>query len=136
MQSEIYVAYLLASEQDTVRWICLLFFRKFIMIFCCLDLAAFHLILHFHLCKIAWSADVAKIFRQIILHPADTDYQRFLWHLEDNAFLKVARMKRLTFGNTSSPFFATAVMKNVANNLSTFIPRQLLSCCLTLWTIA
>ncbi len=69
----------------------------------------------FRVHSIALTADVSKMFREICLHPDECDYHRFL--LRDTAGeLRDLRMKRLTFGVSSSPFLATQVLRQLAEN--------------------
>ena len=57
---------------------------------------------------VGMSADVSKMFREVVLAPPERDFHRFLLQKPHSSSLTVFRMKRLTFGVTSSPFLATA----------------------------
>ncbi len=61
----------------------------------------------------AVSADISKMFREILLSPEERDWHRFLYRAPDNT-IKDARMKKLTFGVKSSPFLATQVLRRHA----------------------
>ena len=52
------------------------------------------------------------MFREVGLHECERDFHRYLTKGEDNQ-LEEWRMKRLTFGVTSSPFLATQVLHQV-----------------------
>ncbi len=67
----------------------------------------------FRLPQIAVTADISKMFREIVLHPDERDYHRFLFRT-DNGHLVSARMRRLTFGVTSSPYLATQTLHKLA----------------------
>lgn len=54
--------------------------------------------------KVAFSADISRMFREIGLNPSDRDY---------NGEIKTMRHTRLVFGVTSSPFLANQVVRQV-----------------------
>ena len=60
--------------------------------------------------RVGLSADISKMFREVVLHPSERDYHRFLVQDKDTSQVKVCRMLHLTFGVTSSPFLATSVI--------------------------
>lgn len=61
------------------------------------------------------TADISKMFREIALHPEECDYHRFL--VRDNSNnITDWRMTRLAFGATSSPFLATQVLRQLAQD--------------------
>ena len=66
--------------------------------------------------NIGLSADVSKMFREVVLDPAERDYHRFLMSDPNSQEVKTYRMKRLTFGVTSSPFLASKVLQQVAED--------------------
>ncbi|GFR71744.1 Gypsy retrotransposon integrase-like protein 1 [Elysia marginata] len=67
------------------------------------------ILLRFRQWKYALTADITKAFLQINLHPEDRDVHRFLWNLNGNT--RVMRFKRVTFGNTCSPFLLNATLR-------------------------
>ena len=65
------------------------------------------------------SADISKMFREVLLHEGDRDLHRFLIRTSDGQ-INDFRMKRLTFGVRPSPFLATQVIRDIAEkHLST-----------------
>ncbi len=64
--------------------------------------------------KVATSADISKMFREVVLHPDERDYHRFLLRDEEGNVLD-CRMRRLTFGVRASPFIATQVLLKLAD---------------------
>ena len=63
------------------------------------------------------SADVSRMFREVLLDQTERSFHHFL--VEDADAPKcpiVCRMKCLTFGVTSSPFLATAVLRKAADD--------------------
>lgn len=81
------------------------------------------LLIKFRTHPIAFTADIAKMFRMIKLKKEDTDFHRFLLrrNLEDS--LTECRMLRLTFGIRCSPFVATAVLQHHARLHATQFPQ-------------
>ncbi len=71
----------------------------------------------FRLWDIAYSADISKMFREILLHPAERDYHRYLVR-NSVGEIEDWRMKRLTFGVSSSPFLATAALRRITQDHS------------------
>ena len=65
------------------------------------------LLLKFRTYNIAVSADIAKMFWEISVHPEARDLLRFLVR-NDKGQVEDWRMTHVTFGVTSSPFLATA----------------------------
>ncbi len=70
---------------------------------------------------IAMSSDISKMFREIMLHPGERDWHRFLMRGESGQVLD-CRMKRVTFGVKCSPFLATQVLRTLADLHSTSHP--------------
>ncbi len=68
------------------------------------------------------SADITKMFREILLNPNERDWHRFLVR-NDSGHIEDCRMLRLTFGVKSSPFLATQVLRTLAEAHSTSHPR-------------
>lgn len=73
-----------------------------------------HLIMHWRLNRICLSADIVKMYRQIIVHDDDTDYQRLLWRNDPTAKIEDFKHLRLTFGTACAPFLAVRVLHQVA----------------------
>ncbi len=69
----------------------------------------------FRLWDIAYSADISKMFREILLHPDERDFHRYLVR-NSVGEIEDWRMKRLTFGVSSSPFLATASLRRIAQD--------------------
>ncbi|XP_070516626.1 uncharacterized protein [Cardiocondyla obscurior] len=60
------------------------------------------------------SADVEKMYRQILVNERDRRFQRILWR-EDNE-IKTYQLNTLTFGISSSPFFAIRTIKQLTDD--------------------
>ena len=75
-------------------------------------LDVFDHLLRFRKGKFAVTADLSKAFLQVLIHPDDQKYLKFLWKNSDNE-LKIYQMKVLPFGLVSSPAILTAVTKKL-----------------------
>ncbi|KMQ87299.1 hypothetical protein RF55_13453 [Lasius niger] len=66
--------------------------------------------------RLVFIADIAKMYRQILVHPSDTDYQRILWH--PNAKLPIShyRLFTVTYGIASAPYLAMRVLKQLCSD--------------------
>ncbi|UYV74955.1 hypothetical protein LAZ67_12001892 [Cordylochernes scorpioides] len=65
---------------------------------------------------IAISADITKVYRQILVHPEDTPYQRIIWTDESGQGLKEYELKTLTYRTSCAPFMAIRVLKQLAHD--------------------
>ena len=75
----------------------------------------------FRVHRIAINGDISKMFRGVVLHPAERDYHRFLLRSEQGE-LEDWRMCRLTFGVKSSPYIATQVLQQAASEYAQKYP--------------
>ena len=66
----------------------------------------FKIILRFRTHKIAFIADVEKIFRQILIHPKQRDLQRIVWKESMHDEIRIYRLNTI-YGTVSALFLAT-----------------------------
>ncbi len=71
-------------------------------------------IVRFRRHKVGLSADISKMFREILLNPPEHDFHRFLMREADNSIVD-CQMERLTFGVNCSPYLATQVLHTLAH---------------------
>ncbi|XP_018308046.1 uncharacterized protein [Mycetomoellerius zeteki] len=78
------------------------------------DLSA--ILLRWRQWRYVYMADIAKMFRQISVHPSDTDFQRILWRPSREAALEAAHFRLLivTYGFTPAPYLAMRVLKQLS----------------------
>ncbi|XP_011881006.1 PREDICTED: uncharacterized protein LOC105569270, partial [Vollenhovia emeryi] len=60
-----------------------------------------------------YSADIAKMYRQIWIDPRDRDYQRILWLNPENSDVQDYRLNTVTYGTVSAPFLALRVLNQL-----------------------
>ncbi len=80
------------------------------------------ILIRFRTHTIGFSADISKMFREVLLHEDDRDLHRFLIRGTDGQ-IQDHRMKRLTFGVKPSPFLATKVIQHLAESHSATHPQ-------------
>ncbi len=79
-------------------------------------------IIKFRTYSVGLSADIGKMFREILLHPDHQDYHRFLVRLP-SGIISDCRMSRVTFGVASSPFLATQSIRYLAEKYKSTHPN-------------
>jgi hypothetical protein len=60
------------------------------------------------------TADIEKMYRQILIDSVDTDYQRILWRDHPNEELKTYRLTTFTYGTKPASFIATRCLFELA----------------------
>ena len=73
------------------------------------------ILVKFRVPAIGMSADISKMFREVVLHPNERDFHCYVLQTKDGQY-QGWRMRRLTFGVTSSPFLATQVLRKIADD--------------------
>ena len=68
------------------------------------------------------TADICKMFRQILIDPRDVDYQRIVCRLEPNGEMKHFQLMTVTYGTTSAPYLANRVLKQLAEHEGAHLP--------------
>ncbi|XP_011858514.1 PREDICTED: uncharacterized protein LOC105556056 [Vollenhovia emeryi] len=67
------------------------------------------------------TADIEKMYRQVLLHEDDRRYQRFLWRVGNE--VKTFQLNTLTFGVAPSSFLAIRVLHKLAEDERCVYPR-------------
>ncbi|XP_076661021.1 uncharacterized protein LOC143364713 [Halictus rubicundus] len=73
--------------------------------------------------KIAFLADVEKMYRQIQIHPDDRDFQRILWRDNPEDKILVYHLTTVTYGLTCAPFLAIRTLLQLADDEEDQFPR-------------
>ncbi|XP_049287301.1 uncharacterized protein LOC125765857 [Anopheles funestus] len=81
------------------------------------------ILLRFRGFRYVFTLDIPKMFRQVIVHPEDTRYQRIFWRYNRNDPLTVRELLTVTYGLGPSPFQATMALKQAANDHQDEFPR-------------
>ena len=71
-------------------------------------------ILKFRSRRIATTADISKMYRELELSPGDRDLHRFIWRPAPEEPIQDYRMTRVTFGVSASPYLAIRTLHQTA----------------------
>ena len=89
----------------------------------------YSIVLRFRTHQVCFTADIKKMYRQIIVHPQDGDLQRILWRYSSEEPVQEYRLTIIneaylwTYGISSAPFLATRCLKKLANDNKQHHPR-------------
>lgn len=72
-----------------------------------------NILLKFRLYNVTFTADIRQMYRQILVLPADRDYQRILWRFNIGDELSEYRLNTVTYGVGSSPYLAIRTLKQL-----------------------
>ena len=71
------------------------------------------ILLRFRQYKYVLSADVEKMYRQIVVHPSDRHLQQVVWRDDTCSPVKIFKLNTVTYGTASAPFLATRCLKQL-----------------------
>lgn len=74
------------------------------------------IMLRFRKFRFVLSADVAKMFRQMLVDPAFTRLQRIFWRKSPQEPLRVLELTTVTYGTAAAPFLATRALLQLARD--------------------
>lgn len=74
----------------------------------------FSIMLRFRMHKYVLTADIAKMYRQILIKRHHVEFQRIVWRESPNQELKHYRLLTLTYGTTPASFIATRCLVQLA----------------------
>ena len=78
----------------------------------------FSLLVRFRLHRVALTADIAKMYRQIVSDTSARDFHRFLWREDPNQPIQQFRMTRVIYGITSAAYHSVRALVEVSNRCS------------------
>lgn len=82
----------------------------------------FSIVVRFRKHKYAFTADIAKMYRQINVHQDDKKLQRILWRENNTDPIKCYELSTITYGTSSAPFLATRTLLQLAQDESQNYP--------------
>lgn len=74
------------------------------------------IIMCFRLPAIAITADLQKMYRQILVNSKDRDYQRILWRFSPSDPIDEYRLNTVTYGQTCAQFLAIRCVRELASD--------------------
>ncbi|GBN10081.1 hypothetical protein AVEN_211738-1 [Araneus ventricosus] len=83
----------------------------------------FSIVSRFRKHKFAFSADIKKMYRQILIDQNQRDLQRIVWKTSADASVKVYKLSTVTYGTFSAPFSATRTLKALADEGRKVFPK-------------
>ncbi|XP_043865734.1 uncharacterized protein LOC122757501 [Drosophila mojavensis] len=89
----------------------------------CIQRNLFNVCMRFRMHKFVFSADIVKMFRQILVASKHQDFQRILWREHPSAPLKHFKLCTVTYGTASAPFLAVRVLEQLAKDHEHEFPR-------------
>lgn len=81
----------------------------------------FNHLLRFRTYSYVVTADIAKMYRQILIHPEDRRFQLIFWYHEEK--IKTFQLNTVTFGVSSAPYLAIRTIQQLADDEITNFPR-------------
>jgi hypothetical protein len=73
----------------------------------------YDIVQRFRMYKIVMSADIAKMYRQIWIHPDDKGFQRILWRNTPNQPINTYELTTVTYGTAAAPYLATRCLQQL-----------------------
>lgn len=82
----------------------------------------FDILLRFRSYRYVITADIAKMFRQVLIHDDDCMYQCILWRAEKTDAIRVLKLRTVTYGTSSAPFLAVRCLVFLAEQFKDRFP--------------
>lgn len=80
-------------------------------------------ILNWRLYQFVFSGDIEKMYRQILVHKDDLDYQRILFRPDPTSPIKDFALKTVTFGVNCAPYLAIRTLMQLARDSQDKFPQ-------------
>ncbi|GFT68105.1 uncharacterized protein TNCV_5003271 [Trichonephila clavipes] len=74
----------------------------------------FEILLKFRIPRIVFTADIEKMYRQVLVADEDQKYQQIIWRNNSNENIRTYKLKTVTYGLASASFLATRCIKQIA----------------------
>ncbi|GFT64072.1 integrase catalytic domain-containing protein [Trichonephila clavipes] len=72
--------------------------------------------------KFAFTTDIQKMYRQILINPDQQDLQRIIWKHGPDAEILTYRLKTITYGLSNAPFLAIRTLQQLAKDEKSRFP--------------
>ncbi|XP_062705397.1 uncharacterized protein LOC134287511 [Aedes albopictus] len=76
----------------------------------------FSILLRFHRHAVAFTADITKMYRQVLVDPSQTCYQRIFWRDSPDKPLRVLELQTVTYGTAAAPFPVTRYLSQLCED--------------------
>lgn len=84
------------------------------------DLAS--IVIRFRTFTYVLTADIIKMYRQVLIHSSQTCLQRILWRDDDASKIETYELTTLTYGTSSASYLATRCLKHLADQHASRFP--------------
>lgn len=74
------------------------------------------IIMRWRIHRVVFTADIAKMYRQIEIHEEDQDLQRIIWRKQPTDELQHFKLKTITYGTASAPYLAIRTLRQLAED--------------------
>ncbi|XP_011881685.1 PREDICTED: uncharacterized protein LOC105569657, partial [Vollenhovia emeryi] len=74
------------------------------------------ILLRFRMFRIVFAADIIKMYRQILIDPAQRRYQRILWRDDPSQEVRTYELSTITYGTSPASYLATRCLKLLAES--------------------
>lgn len=81
------------------------------------------LLMKFRIYQYAFTADLEKMYKQILVNEKQRNLQRFVYRESPNESLRDYRLRTVTFGMANAPYIATRVTRELATTIQNEWPR-------------
>lgn len=75
----------------------------------------FNILIRFRTKKYAFTADIEKMYRQILVDPEDQKMQLILWRSDPKEKMGIYQLKTVTYGTRAAPYLATKSLQTLAD---------------------
>ncbi|XP_037827391.1 uncharacterized protein LOC119615458, partial [Lucilia sericata] len=82
----------------------------------------FTMLSRFRYHKYVLVADIAKMYRQVLVHNDDMQWQCILWRSNPSSPLIAYKLQTLTYGTSSAPYLAVKCLQQLASEMSDTFP--------------
>lgn len=82
----------------------------------------FSILLRFRLPKFAFTTDIEKMYRQIVVHQDDQRYQLIVWREDPSLPINYYKLNTVTYGTRAAPYLATKCLQKIAEEGSINYP--------------
>ena len=83
----------------------------------------YSIVLRFRTHQVCFTADIAKMYRQVRVHPQDQNLQRILWRYSSEEPIQEYKLTTVTYGTSSAPYLATRCLQKLADDNRCHFPR-------------
>ncbi|XP_055522889.1 uncharacterized protein LOC129717071 [Wyeomyia smithii] len=81
-----------------------------------------HIVLRFRTFKVAFTADISKMYRQVLAAPSDRQFLRIFWREKPSLPLRVLELCTVTYGTALAPYQATRCLVQLAEENGEMFP--------------